>query len=105
MRAGEPHIQQSPPVQRCTIRTSSGRYVSAGIAVLIARSAGTEACVTELTEPGTLLMAFVGRGIRRFNISLEDGRELESDLIGTAWHSSGRRLCRFALTTPVAAAS
>jgi hypothetical protein len=65
------------------------------------RSGETEARVTELTEPGALLMAYVGRGIRRFMISLENGSEFDAELFDTSWQSSGRRLCRFALAAHV----
>lgn len=85
------------PVQRCLVRTPDGGYVTEGIAVLIERPSGTEARITELTEPGALLMAYVGRGIRRFSLLLESGEECGAELLGTSWQSSGRRLCRFAL--------
>jgi hypothetical protein len=100
MPARASRVRTSTPVQRCTVRTSSGGYVTEGIAVLIERPSGLEARITELTEPGALLMAFVGRGVRRFSLRLEDGSEYEAELAGTSWQSSGRRLCRFALTAP-----
>lgn len=87
----------STPVQRCTIQTSDAGYVTEGIAVRIERPAGTEVRITELTEPGALLMAYVGRGVRRFRLTFGDGAVSEAELIGTTWQSSGRRLCRFML--------
>lgn len=101
MQTGESQTMATEPLQRCTIRTTSGRYVTDGIVVLIARPGETEARITELTEPGALLMAFVGRGTQRFIIDLDDGREFESELLGTSWQPPGRRLCRFALAAPV----
>ena len=87
----------STPVQRCTIQTLDGGYITEGIAVRIERPIETEARVTELREPGALLMAYVGRSVRRFRLTFGDGAIVEAELIGTTWQSSGRRLCRFML--------
>lgn len=103
MQAGELQTISAAPLPRCTIRAMNGAYVTDGIAVLIARPGETEARITELTEPGALLMAFVGRGIQQFIIGLDDGREFESELLGTSWHPPGRRLCRFALAAQIQA--
>jgi hypothetical protein len=96
----EPHSRAiaSPPLQRCTIWTPDRGYITEGIAVRVERPAGTEVRITELSEPGALLMAYVGRGVRRFRLIFGDGIASEAELISTAWQSSGRRLCRFALT-------
>jgi len=66
--------------------------------VLLPRGEAVEARVTELTEPGALLNAYVGKGQRWFVLSLEDGRALSAKLVGTSWQAAGRRLCRFLLT-------
>ena len=76
----------------------SGDYLTGGRAVLLPRGEVIEARVTELTEPGTLLNAYVSKGQRWFVLSLEDGRALPAELLGTTWQSAGRRLCCFLLT-------
>jgi hypothetical protein len=86
------------PVQRCTVLTRAGAYLTDGLTVLIDRAPQIEARVTELTEPGALLNAYLGKGVRSFLLTLEDGRTLHADLTSTSWQSSGRRLCRFLLT-------
>jgi hypothetical protein len=87
-------------VQRCTILRRDGAPLTGGIAVLIERDGGAEARVTELTEPGAFLNAHLGKGQRRFLITLEDGRTVTADLVATAWQPTGRRLCRFAILQP-----
>jgi hypothetical protein len=93
------------PVQRCTVRTPDGGHITDGIAVLIERPGGREARVTELTEPGALLMAYVGRGVRRFSLEFENGEDHDAELLGTSWQSSGRRVCRFTIGSPPAGVS
>jgi hypothetical protein len=87
----------APRIHGCVIRTSDGSYLTAGRTVLIQRDAAIEARVTELTEPGALLNAFVGRRIERYRIVLTDGRCYEALLTGTTWQQAGRRQCRFTL--------
>jgi hypothetical protein len=83
------------PVQRCTVLSQAGAYISDGLAVVIDRGVTAEVRLTELTEPGALLNAHLGRGARRFLLSLEDGRTVGATLMATSWQSPGRRMCRF----------
>jgi hypothetical protein len=80
------------------VLTRAGVYLTDGLTVLLDRAPRVEARVTELTEPGALLNAYLGKGVRDFLLALEDGRTLRADLIATTWQISGRRLCRFLLT-------
>ena len=54
--------QIEPAVQRCAVRSRSGDHLTEGRAVLLPRGEAVEARVTELTEPGALLNAYVGKG-------------------------------------------
>src|SRR5262245_52361050 len=71
------------PVQRCTVLTRAGAYITDGLTVLIDRAPQIEARVTELTEPGALLNAYLGKGVRSYLLALEDGRTLHAELTAT----------------------
>jgi len=92
-----PSTDAERAVQRCTIATRAGAFLSDGRAVLIARAGGSEVRVTEFSHPGALLNAYINRGMRYYTLTFEDGRGVAAELVDTTWERGGRRLCRFLL--------
>jgi hypothetical protein len=86
-------------VHRCTVIATNGHRLTDGIAVLIYSERCAEARLTELSEPGALLIAYLGRGVSRYVLALDDGHTIGAELVNMVWQQPGRRLCRFLLDT------
>lgn len=83
----------------CAIQTVDGRLLSRGSATVFDPMQPERICVTDLTRPGDLLDAYIGRGVRRFLLDFDGGPLVVAELVRTSWRQVGGRLCCFLVRT------
>lgn len=85
--------------QPCSIRTADGHHLTSGRAAVTDPARPDRVCVTDLTHPGALLDAFIGRGEHHFLLVLQSGRMHAVELCRSSWQGPGGRLCCFSVRT------
>ncbi len=97
MSAPHPEPAIAAIVHSCAVFTPTGEPVTEALGVILPRPTGIEVRLTELTAPGVFLNLHLGKGLRRFLLSIDEGRPRPADLAATHWGGAGRRVATFHL--------